>query len=272
LPVYRSSTPTHTPNATDTPTSTPTPPVNLNPCAFAEDCPDGINVLEFIDEEILSGSLNEVEVPFDTPLYCIYRWTTIDEETLEQNMAVMEFFFDIDGQSYLTDDDIATGFVQDANDPSLTYSSVALGYVLEGWKIDEPHMVHIGFSFLDEVFDGWDTYPAGTVYEVTYVVIPVPPPTVTPTATNTPKPQTTAVPATATPACELSITINIKNDTGGQVTINFTGPAKFTFYIAPGTHTVNLCPGEYSYTAYGCGGASTSGTAGDGDEIEFWCE
>ena len=274
LPVYKTFTPTFTPDATDTPTPTPTPPVNLNPCAFAAECPQAINILEFVEDEVLSGSQHEVEVPFNTPLYFHYRWTAIDEETLEDNMKAMSFFFNVDGQSYLLEEDIATGVVEDAGDPSVLLPAVAFGYILDGWEIGEPHVVHIGFTFLDEVFDGWDTYPAGTVFEVTYIINPVPPPTSTPTATasNTPKPQPTAVPATVTPACELDTSIVIKNDTGGQVTMYFTGPAKYTFYIAPGTQTLTLCSGEYSYTAYGCGNASTSGTAGAGDEIEFWCE
>lgn len=274
LPPYRTFTPTYTPEATNTPTPTPTPPVGLQPCAFADNCPQAINIVELIDEEVLSGSQYEVEVPFNTPLYFRYSWVAIDEATLEKNMKAMNYFFEIDGQSYMTDADISTGLVQDSNDPSLNYSSVAFGYIVEGWKIGVPHTVHIGFKFIDQIFDGWDTYPADTVYEVTYIVNPVPMPTATPTAlpTNTAIPKPTAVPPTPTVACELGTSINIKNDTGGQVTMYFTGPAKYTFYIAAGPRTLELCSGEYSYSAYGCGGASTTGTAGDGDEIEFWCE
>lgn len=274
LPPYNTFTPTYTPEATDTPTPTPPSPVNFNQCAFPEDCPGAKNVIEFIDEEVLPGSQHEVEVPFDTPLYFRYSWIAIDDVTLEQNMKAMNFFFDIDGQSYLADGDISKGYVVDSNNPSLTRSSVAFGYILEGWELGKPHTVRIGFTFLDEVFDGWETYPAGTVYEATYKIIPVPLPTATPTTapTNTYIPQPTAVPPTPTVACELGTSINIKNDTGAQVTMYFTGPAKYTFYIAAGTRTLELCSGEYSYTAYGCGGASTSGTAGNGDEVEFWCE
>lgn len=274
IPPYRTFTPTNTPAATDTPTPTPTPPVGLQPCSFAENCPEAINILELIDEEVLTGDVVEVEVPYNIPLLFYSRWTATDEETLEQNMKVMEVFFDLDGQSYLIDSDIATGFVADENDSTREYPFVAFGYVLDDWQIDEPHVVHIGFRFLEEVFDGWDTYPAGTTYERTYVINPVPLPTATPTATatNTPLPVPTQIPATATPACEASGSIEIINDTGGQVIMYLSGPVKYTFYIAAGSRTLNVCPGEYSYTAYGCGGASINGTASDGDEIEFWCE
>lgn len=85
-----------------------------------------------------------------------------------------------------------------------------------------------------------------------------------------PKP---VIPPTAVlPACERSGTINIKNDTGGQVTLYLTGTASFTFYIAAGNQTLSVCPGSYSYTAYGCGGASRTGSVANGEEIEFWCE
>ncbi len=77
---------------------------------------------------------------------------------------------------------------------------------------------------------------------------------------------------TAAPACDRGGTISIKNDTGGQVTIYMSGTASFTFYVAAGNQTISVCPGSYSYTAYGCGGASRTGSVSDGDEIEFWCE
>ena len=274
LPVYRSFTPTHTPAATDTPTLTPTPPASLSPCAFAETCPEAVNIRDLVDGELVSGGTYEVEVPYDIPVYFRTAWTAIDDATLAMNMQEMTFFFEIDGQSYLNEANIKTGYTQDPDDPTKTYSTVALGYVLENWKLDEPHTVRFGFTFANEIFDGWDNYPAGWLNEGTFVIIPVLPPTATPTTlpTNTPLPKPTTVPPTPTTACELSASILIKNDTGGQVTMNFTGPAKYTFNIAPGNLTLNLCPGEYSYTAYGCGGASTNGTASDGDEIEFWCE
>ena len=64
----------------------------------------------------------------------------------------------------------------------------------------------------------------------------------------------------------------MKNDTGGQVTLYLTGPAAFTFYLATGNQDISICPGSYSYTAYGCGGASRNGTIRDGEELKFWCE
>jgi hypothetical protein len=81
----------------------------------------------------------------------------------------------------------------------------------------------------------------------------------------------TAPPAEPTPSCDRSETISIINDTGGVVTLYLTGPAKFTFRINTGNQTISVCPGTYSYTGYGCGGASKNGTASPGDEITFFC-
>ncbi len=88
----------------------------------------------------------------------------------------------------------------------------------------------------------------------------------------------TAMPApkvaepTAAPDCKVDATIRINNQTGGYITIYLTGPASFTFNVPDGQQTISVCSGTYSYTAYGCGGASKNGTVGPGDEIKFWCQ
>lgn len=93
-----------------------------------------------------------------------------------------------------------------------------------------------------------------------------------PVFTPMPLPTLPVIPLVATPACEQNASIIIQNDTGGTVTLYLTGPVSYTFYVSPGAQTLSICSGSYSYTAYGCGGASRSGTVSDGEEIEFWCE
>jgi len=93
-----------------------------------------------------------------------------------------------------------------------------------------------------------------------------------PVFTPMPLPTVAFIPLAATPSCDQNASITIQNDTGGQVTLYLSGPVKFTFYVSPGTQTLSICSGSYSYTAYGCGGASRSGSVSDGDEIEFWCQ
>ncbi len=274
LPAYKTFTPTFTPMATDTPSPTPTPALALIPCSFLEDCPGMLDIQSYIPEQVGSGNSYNVDIPFDQPLSVRTAWLIYEPGVVEKNLDVFRFFFEIDGQDYARQEDVGVSAVQDLVDPSISHLTVGIGYILDGWKVGETHTVHIGYEFLDKVTDAGVVMEPGTMFHYTYIINPVVVPTATPTATatNTPIPQPTAVPPTLTPACELGTSIVIKNDTGGQVTMYFTGPAKYTFYIAAGTQTLNLCSGQYSYTAYGCGNASISGTAGDGDEIEFWCE
>lgn len=273
-------TSTYTPLPTKTFTPTPTPPVNLIPCANSDACSEGVYIREYLETVGLLDEADEgeqpfeVEVPYNLPLRFGISWIAIDDETLADNMQKMTFFFEIDGQPYLDKNDLIYEYYPDVEDPSIVYSSVFIDYLLTGWRIGEPHTVSIGFRFDQSLSDGWNTYYLGETMGYSYRILPVELPTATPTPspTNTPQPRPTAVPPTPTVACELGTTIEIKNDTGGQLTLYFTGPVKYTFTIAPGTRTLQLCTGQYSYTAYGCGGSSRSGSAGDGDEIEFWCE
>jgi hypothetical protein len=78
---------------------------------------------------------------------------------------------------------------------------------------------------------------------------------------------------TPTPDTRPRVTVTIINDTGGTLTLSLSGPASYRFTFSPGRHTIQVVPGTYSYTAWGCGGASTSGThdLSEGDEWRFWC-
>jgi hypothetical protein len=69
------------------------------------------------------------------------------------------------------------------------------------------------------------------------------------------------------------VNVKIKNDTGGTVWLNLSGPATYSFSLAPGKSTITVLKGRYNYTAYGCGGASVSGTKQIRSNMEwrFWC-
>jgi hypothetical protein len=252
------------------------PAVDLSPCAYARYCPEVTSIIDYIEGDINSGEASTVDVPFDRPLGFHTGWTVRDDAALAENMKHIHFILEIDGRDYYDERFTAQDLAYSADDPNTGYPSVFTGITTTGWKVGEPHTIEIGFEFDAEISDGWDTYPAGTRYSYTYIVNPVVklPDTPTPTTppTNTPPPRPTPIPFTATPACELSGRISIKNDTGGQVTIYMNGPASFTFFVAAGNQMLSVCPGSYSYTAYGCGGASRTGNVSDGDEIEFWCE
>lgn len=56
------------------------------------------------------------------------------------------------------------------------------------------------------------------------------------------------------------IKVRIDNRTGGVVWLNLVGPASYQFSLKPGSSVIWVIKGKYTYTAFGCGGASTSGT------------
>jgi hypothetical protein len=69
------------------------------------------------------------------------------------------------------------------------------------------------------------------------------------------------------------VNVKIRNNTGGYVQLNLTGPATYSFSLAPGNSTISVIRGKYQYTAWGCGGASISGTKqlGGGKTWTWWC-
>lgn len=56
------------------------------------------------------------------------------------------------------------------------------------------------------------------------------------------------------------VRVKIDNKTGGFVWINLVGPASYQFSLKPGNSEIWVIKGKYTYTAFGCGGASRSGT------------
>ena len=67
--------------------------------------------------------------------------------------------------------------------------------------------------------------------------------------------------------------VKIKNDTGGTIWLNLSGPANYNFTLAPGKTTITVLKGKYNFTIYGCGGGSSTGTQQLKDNMEwrFWC-
>lgn len=56
------------------------------------------------------------------------------------------------------------------------------------------------------------------------------------------------------------VKVRIDNRTGGFVWLNLVGPTSYQFSLKPGSSVIWVIKGKYTYTAYGCGGASVSGT------------
>ncbi len=89
---------------------------------------------------------------------------------------------------------------------------------------------------------------------------PIPPtPTPVPMPTRDPRP---------------TVGILIRNNTGGTLYLSLSGPATYSFTIAPGSHTISVVSGTYSYTGRGCGGATKSGTydlSWQTGDWNWWC-
>lgn len=81
--------------------------------------------------------------------------------------------------------------------------------------------------------------------------------------------------ATATKSAPQGKTVSIKviNDTGGTLSLSLSGPASYSFNFPPGNHTMQVLPGTYTYTAWGCG-TSVSGTQklSKGFEWSWYCK
>ncbi len=283
--LFATATPTSTatPTATATATATPTPPVEIEACPRASDCPWAVEIASLVRSgTVESGVENMVEVPYDLPISFFAGWIAYDEDIARQNASKMDFFFEVDGVNYWQQG--FTGEVMpyvDEKNPNEVYASVWQGAALSGWRIGESHLVRVGFTFTEQVTDGWNTYPAGHTVEYIYRVFPelhptdtpTPEPTFTPTPrpTNTLAPRPTTVPPTRTPSCSQDSIITINNTTGGQLTLYLNGPAGYTFYLGGGYTDLHVCSGSYSYTAYGCGGASDTGVISSGETHEFYC-
>lgn len=56
------------------------------------------------------------------------------------------------------------------------------------------------------------------------------------------------------------VRVNISNQTGGTVWLTLTGPASYNFTLKTGSTAIWVIKGKYNYSAYGCGGAASSGT------------
>lgn len=257
-------TPTPTASSTPTPTLTPTvtpmPPISLRGCAYYDLCPEIAWLGDFAGGEIHTGQIYHADVPFDLPVRLTAGWCALNDERLQDNVEKLEFFFTVDGSPYTNDLQVEYGFDSDGN------PCIYAGVVMSNWQLGETHRIELGYEITEELNDGWGTYLPETKKYV-FDVNPVIPPTETPTPTATPTQRVNTLP----PACDASATINIQNDTGGVVSITLTGPGYFTFNLSTGGNTLWVCPGTYTYSAWGCG-SFNSGTLNSGESHTFYCQ
>ncbi len=281
LELFASPTPTptntQTPTITNTPTATPVPPppFTITSCVFQDDCPEANLFTTYLQADIANNVLTQVVFPYSEKVRLNIGWCTKDETSLDLNIQHISYIFEIDGVSYLDLATVKHGNASDNNDPSIQNPCVFIGAMLSDFQIGEDHQVTIGYRFDAEIFDGWNSYAPFTnayILDLKPEFLPTATPTPTLTPTSTPRPLPTIPYNTPAPACDASSSITITNDTGGTVSLYLNGPANFEFELGTGDTTLSVCPGDYSYTAYGCGGASDSGSMSSGESHRFFCQ
>jgi hypothetical protein len=186
---FSTKTPTSTPTpaATATPTATPQPPLDLAPCPYYDMCSGSLFIHDLLPEDHQPDMAYSVDVPYDQPVSFYVGWIAMDYSILAQNMENMQFFVMIDGQNYW--DDSMLGMPEPyvyENEPNAEYATQAAGVEISGWKIGQSHEIRVGYSMNEEINDGWDVYPSGTVIEDVYTINPIIPPLETATATGIP--------------------------------------------------------------------------------------
>lgn len=274
-------TATNTPTITLTPTSTPVP-IFFSDCAFQEDCPEAHQASSYLGTDLQTNIMTRVIIPFNDKIFINARWCTKDEEILQASLPNLSLIFEINGISYANYATVKQGFWT-IESPYNRIPCIFAGAMLSGFQIGENQQVKIGFSSNTEIYDGWTTKaPFTDVYilelepaniaTVTPTETPTLTPTLTSTPTSTPYPTWTIPYYTSTPSCSTSSNIYINNTTGGLVTLYLNGPAYFVFYLNPGETTLSVCSGTYSYTAYGCGGATDTGSMTSGESHKFFCQ
>lgn len=276
-------------------TPTPLPPIGLFGCVPASSCQIAVPISDFIGPNIPTDKQVFVTVQYDKAVRVSATWEAKDEETLTANLKHIRFFVSVDRVEYDVANMLGQGISVDANGNSTGNPTMEMGVVLENWKIGIPHTIIYGIKIDKKINDGWQDYEPQTI-EYNLLVMPIAIPTNTPTLTLTPTssptptltftplptdtptpkpivytPRPTVIPPTETPACDANSSIEIDNSTGGLLTLYLNGPADYSFYLQAGTQSVTVCSGSYSYTAYGCGGASISGVINSGESHQFYC-
>ena len=242
--------------ATPTATSTQRAPLSFEVCVFGEEeCPDAVSAYDYLAEDQSSGEGVDLLIPSNQRIQIVEGWYAIDQATLDENLAHMQFFFTIDGKDYFQDNMMESGIYTDEN--GVEYPGVWAGVVLDGWVVGESHRVELGFITDETINDGWGDYEAGLIGMSSYNFIPSEQPTATPkpTVTNTPKPYPTNTKAAFVPTNTTGslppaeIVLKVVNKCPEQHTVVFSGPwPKIKYVVDSGQTVENMVPiGEYTW-------------------------
>lgn len=147
------------------PITTPTSayPVEVFGCMAPRDCP-GVTLVSRLFEEGKTLELNTeypATIPPETQLWMSYLWCAIDQATLDDNLKKMEFDLTVDGNSYIGSLQKEYFTVPTPEDLNIKEYCYGVGGAIKGWQVGHTYRVVFGPVFTSDIFDGWDTYPAG---------------------------------------------------------------------------------------------------------------
>ncbi len=277
---FATDTYTPTPTQTPLPTATPKPPVLMAQCTENANCPDAVSIFDLVEGSIDFDAINYIDLPVNQSVWVNDIWNAIDNETMTENLPNILWFFQIDGQDFFQTSWLKPGEFEYYSEPDgALFPGYQWGVVLDNWKVGEAHQIEFGYVIDKAISNGWYDFDEGYTFVASFIVNPVELPTPTPTETATPSPTATATKIpytstprpTATPACNAVSSIEIDNTTGGALTLKLNGPASYSFNLGTGITNLSVCPGSYTYDAWGCGGASDSGSINSGESHEFYC-
>jgi hypothetical protein len=166
------STVTTEPLSSETPyANTPQPPLSITVCPVESECPPVVLLDDMIGRMVEAGTY-DVSIPFDKPVRVRVMWWAASPTALVDNLVHIHWVFEIDGQNYFSPDMIVQYLAPYDEEKKTQADSISLTATLDGWKVNEPHTIRIGYYFDEAVNDGWQDNPAGFSQIYIYNVTP----------------------------------------------------------------------------------------------------
>jgi len=159
--------------------NTPQPPLAITVCPVESECPPVVLLDDMIGRSVEAGTHN-VSIPFDKPVRVRVMWWTASPTIMVDNLIHIHWVFEIDGQDYFSPDMIVQYLAPYDEVKKTQADSVSITATLDGWKVNEPHTIRVGYYFDEAVNDGWQENPAGFSQVFIYNVTPILPETPTP--------------------------------------------------------------------------------------------
>lgn len=142
------------------------------PCLYNYQCPNAIDLDDLLNAH--AKSEYEVKLPYDAQLKLSNGWVAVDEDTLEENLSHIEWILEVDGVDYYDPGFIFDGTVKTIQDSSQESPGAWIGVVIEGFTVNEPVTLVVGYIFTEAINDGWEDFPAGYTSTITYHFLPQP--------------------------------------------------------------------------------------------------